>query len=254
MITSYIICTTPRSGSTLLCKLLASTKRTGSPNSFYHRAEFMHEWATEWHLPDASMVPKNDFEVAYLAAAVRAGKAGTEIFGLRLQKAYVTLLSDTLDRIFPGLPSDAHRFKQAFGEILYIHLTRVDKVAQAVSLVKAKQSGLWHLNADGTELERLTVPQEPRYDFGSIHREAVALERDDGAWVEWFDRHGISPLEIRYEAFAEHPARTLIDICKALGKEPPEAGLITPSLAKLSDAVSLEWIRRYKADLTQLGV
>jgi LPS sulfotransferase NodH len=66
MITSYIICTMPRSGSTLLCKLLASTGRTGNPNSFYHRAEFMREWAAEWGLPATDAVSKIDFDLAYL--------------------------------------------------------------------------------------------------------------------------------------------------------------------------------------------
>ncbi len=253
MITSYIICTTPRSGSTLLCQLLASTKRTGNPDSFYHQTKFMCEWAAEWNLPDADMISKNDFEVAYLAAAVEAGKAGTEIFGLRLQQKYLGLLSETLDRIYPRLPSDSHRFRKAFGEVLYIHLARTDKVAQAVSLVKAKQSGLWHLNADGTELEQLAAPQELRYDFDSIHREIEALKRQDGSWVEWFDKHQISPLRVLYEVFADHPAETLINICRALGVEPPEGGAIRPSLAKLSDAVSLEWMRRYKADLMDIG-
>jgi LPS sulfotransferase NodH len=35
---SLIICATPRSGTTLLCDLLAETGVTGTPNSFY-RAE-----------------------------------------------------------------------------------------------------------------------------------------------------------------------------------------------------------------------
>ena len=251
MITSYIICTTPRSGSTLLCRLLASTGSTGNPDSYYHRAEFMRDWAAKWGLPDADMVPKHDFDTAYLRAAVKAGKAGTGIFGLRLQQAYLTLLSETLDRLYPGLTSDAHRFESAFGKILYLHLARSDKVAQAVSLVKAQQTGLWHLNADGTELERLGAPKEPAYDFESIHREVIALERADDAWRKWFDYHQIAPLRISYEAFADHPAETLVDICRTLGSDPPEAGTIMPSLTRLSDAVSLEWVRHYKADLAE---
>lgn len=62
-----------------------------------------------------------------------------------------------------------------------------------------------------------------------------------------------APYGYGYEAFADRPAGTLIEICKALGAEPPEAGHVKPSLAKLSDAVSLEWIGRYKADLIKAG-
>jgi LPS sulfotransferase NodH len=135
----------------------------------------MREWAEEWGLRDVDRSSVNDFDTAYLAAAIRAGKAGTEIFGLRLQQKYLGMLSRTLDRIYPGLPSDVHRFNRAFGEILYLHLARADKVAQAVSLVKAEQSGLWHLNVDGTELERLAAPQEPQYDFGAINKKVNSL-------------------------------------------------------------------------------
>ena len=96
MTTSYIICTTPRSGSTLLCKLLASTSKAGDPHSFYHRAEYMREWAAKWGLPDPETVSRRDFDVAYLAAAVAAGKGGTPIFGMRLQQGYLQFLSETL--------------------------------------------------------------------------------------------------------------------------------------------------------------
>jgi LPS sulfotransferase NodH len=249
MTTSYIICTTPRSGSTLLCKLLAATGRAGNPDSFYHRDAFMREWAEEWGLPDAATLSKDAFDRAYLEAARRAGEAGTGIFGLRLQQEYLGRLSETLDRIYPGLPSDTHRFEQAFGPIVYLHLSRADKVAQAVSLVKAEQSGLWHLNADGTDYERLGPPREPAYDFEAIHREVADLERADRAWAVWFDRHRVTPMRLAYETLAERPAETLIEICKALGAAPPEADRVKPRLAKLSDAVSVEWARRYKADL-----
>jgi LPS sulfotransferase NodH len=249
MIASYIICTTPRSGSTLLCKLLASTGKAGHPDSFYHRPEFMCEWADEWGLPDTGTLSKSDFNRAYLAAAMKAGDAGTGIFGLRLQQEYLGLLSQTLDQIYPELPSDGDRFQRAFGKTLYLYLTREDKVAQAVSLVKAEQSGLWHLNADGTELERLAAPQELHYDFGRIHREVVALEQDDHAWGNWFKQQDIAPLRIRYEALAENPAGTLIQICEAFEVEPPNVGNIEPAVAKLSDAKSLEWMRRFRADL-----
>ena len=249
MIASYIICTTPRSGSTLLCKLLASTGKAGQPDSFYHRPKFMREWADEWGLSDSGTFSKSDFDRAYLAAAMKAGDAGTGIFGLRLQQKYLELLSQTLDHIYPGLLSDKDRFERAFGKTLYLHLTREDKVAQAVSLVKAEQSGLWHLNADGTELERSAEPQEIHYDLKRIYQEFVALERDDNAWDSWFKQQEITPVRIRYEALAKNPSATLIQIFEALEIEPPDLGKIEPEVAKLADAESLVWMRRFRADL-----
>jgi trehalose 2-sulfotransferase len=248
MINSYIICSTPRSGSTLLCKLLASTGRTGNPNSFYHRQEFMREWAAEWGLPEEAKLGA-DYDREYLAGAITAGKGGTPIFGMRLQRDYAAMLSQTLDRIHPGLPSDANRFERAFGEVLYLHLSRRDKVAQAVSLVKGEQTGLWHLNADGTELERVGVPRKPFYDFESIYREFASLQRQDRAWEEWFDQQGIAPLRIEYEALSEDPAGTVAQVCEALGVSVPEPDSLKIGVAKIADAESAEWVRRFRAEL-----
>jgi LPS sulfotransferase NodH len=248
MFHGYIICGTPRTGSTLLCNLLASTKKTGNPDSFYGR-KFMPAWAQEWRLPDRDTMSERDFNIAYLNAAVAAGTGGTGIFGLRLMRENLDELSAILDQIFPQLPSDKARLEKAFGRILYIYLSREDKLAQAISLVKAEQTGLWHIAPDGTEIERLSPPQEPHYDFARINREVLELESYDRAWNSWFDAQGIDPLCVGYETLSASPAAVLIGICETLGIPPPNAHDIKPGVAKLADETSLDWMRRYRSDI-----
>ncbi len=248
MFDGYIICGTPRTGSTLLCNLLASTKRAGNPDSFYGR-KFMSAWAEEWRLPDRGTMSERDFNIAYLNAAVAAGKGGAGIFGLRLMRENLDELSADLDQIFPQLPSDRARLEKAFGRILYIHLSREDKLAQAISLVKAEQTGLWHMAPDGTEIERLAPPKEPEYDFARINREVLELESYDAAWNSWFDAQGIEPLRIGYETLSANPAAELIGICEALGVQPPNARDVSPGVAKLADETSLDWMRRYRLEI-----
>lgn len=248
MFDSYIICGTPRTGSTLLCNLLASTKAAGHPDSFYGR-KFMPAWAAEWHLPDATSMSERAYAIAYLDAAIKAGKGGTQIFGLRLMRENLDELSAILDLIHPGLASDTARFETAFGHILYIHLLRQDKLGQAISLVKAEQTGLWHVAPDGTEIERLAPPQEPQYDFARLKEEVAKLEAYDLAWHAWFEEQGIAPLSIGYESLATDPAAMLIRICTALGVPAPDAEDVKPGVAKLADATSLDWTRRYHSDI-----
>lgn len=247
MTRGYIICTTPRSGSTLLCTMLAATGRAGCPDSFYHECDVMREWAAEWHLPDDGATSHADRERSYLRAVVAAGRGGTPLFAMRLQQAYLAPLAELLGLLYPGLPSDADRLAQAFGDIRYVHLTRDDKVAQAVSLVRARQSGLWHRATDGTERERSAPPRELRYDHAAIAREVAIQTRADQAWIGWFERYRIQPLRITYEAFVRDPASTVVRLCEALGVEPPAAPLIAPGLARLADAISVEWIARYRS-------
>lgn len=247
MFDGYIICGTPRTGSTLLCKLLASTKTAGDPHSFY-RQQDVWEWAEEWNLPDRDTMGELEFNVAYLNAAIAAGKGGTGIFGLRLMHENLDELSAILDRIFPQLPSDRARLEKAFGHILYIHLSREDKLAQAVSLIKAEQTGLWHIAPDGTEIERVAPPKEPQYDFERIQREVTELEAYDAAWNIWFAEQGITPLRVGYERLSSNPATTLLGICEALGVQAPDAEDVRLGVAKLSDDTSLDWVRRYRRD------
>ncbi|RWC49227.1 MAG: Stf0 sulfotransferase [Mesorhizobium sp.] len=247
MFDGYIICGTPRTGSTLLCKLLASTNTAGDPHSFYRRQD-VAEWAEEWKLPDRNTMSELEFNVAYLNAAIASGKGGTGIFGLRLMRENLDELSEILDRIFPQLPSDSARLEKGFGRILYIHLSREDKLAQAVSLIKAEQTGLWHIAPDGTEIERVAPPKEPQYDFERIQREVTELEAYDAAWNIWFGEQGITPLRVGYERLSSNPATMLLSICKALGVQAPDAEDVRPGVAKLSDDTSLDWMRRYRLD------
>lgn len=249
MFDSYIICGTPRTGSTLLCDLLASTRRAGAPDSFYGR-KFMPDWAATWHLPDPTTMSEREYAITYLDAAMKVGKAGTPIFGLRLMRENLDELSTLLDLIYPGLPSDKARFEKAFGTVLYIHLFRENKLEQAISYVKAEQTGLWHIAPDGTEIERLAPPQEPHYDFARLKSEVEMLEAFDKAWHGWFVAQGITPLTTGYETLAADPAASLIHICEALGIDAPDPRDVKPGVAKLSDATSRDWIRRYQVDRT----
>ena len=165
---SYIICTSPRSGSTLLCKLLASTGVAGKPDSHFHEPS-LERWLDYYDLrPDPAVSKKQRLSMIF-AAAISEGSADTGIFGLRLQRHSFAFFMKQLAVLHPESDGEYGRFQAAFGRTLFVHLTRTDKVAQAVSYVKAQQTGLWHMAPDGTELERLAPPKDPVYDLSLIH-------------------------------------------------------------------------------------
>lgn len=251
MFDGYIICGTPRTGSTLLCNLLAATGSAGNPDSYYGK-KFMADWAREWNLPDPATMREEDFDRIYLSAAIRAGKGGTGMFGLRLMRENLEDLMAILSRIFPGLESDAARLERAFGRLLYVHLTRKDKLAQAISYIKAQQTGLWHIAPDGTEIERLAPPQEPRYGFERIRDEVARLEAYDAAWNTWFAAQRITPLRVVYEQLEADPAATLQRVCETLGMPAPQAHEVRPGVARLSDATNEEWERLYRQDISAI--
>lgn len=244
----YVICGTPRTGSTLLCGLLADTGMAGAPDSFFW-APTLSDWAQEWGLPATRALD----EAAFLEAAIRAGRGGTPVFGLRLMQESLTGLRALLRRVLPepGEAGDAALMRRAFGELLFLHLSRADRVAQAVSLVKAEQTGLWHRGPDGREIERLAPPAPPRYDFTRLRRQVAALEAGDAAWEDWFRAQGITPLRLDYDALSADPAATLERVLAGLGLRLPDGAQVRPGVARLADALSAEWIARYHADLSR---
>lgn len=242
----YILCATPRSGSTLLCGLLAATGQAGDPHSFFRR-EDIAEWAAHWGVAQGDAGTPTA-ERAYLAAAIAAGRAGTPLFGLRLMAESLPELIALLDRLHPGLPSDRARLEAGFGRLAYLHLTRADPLAQAISRVLAQQTGLWHRAPDGSEIERTAPPRLPVYDHAAINAELAQLTRDAAQWHHWFAREGITPLTLSYEELASDPPATLARVCQALGLAPPPAGTVRPRTARLSDAVNRDWAARFRAE------
>jgi len=246
-IESCIVGSTPRSGSTLLCDLLTDTGVAGQPHSYFRR-EDISWWAEQFGVSTVDWRSGHEFDRAYMAAVLRQGTGGTRVFGLRLMWESVAGLLKKLDSFYPDLDSDNARFKAAFGTPAYLHLSREDKVAQAVSLLRAEQTGLWHVNADGTERERLKAGEAPAYSARDLSRLVAELEEHDRCWIRWFDEQNIQPLHITYEGLAAEPQETLATVLSALGLDPEVAEAVEPRTAKLANRENREWARRFRAE------
>ncbi len=244
---SYVICTTPRSGSTLLCKLLAATGVAGKPDSYFHTPS-LADWLQKFDLTPDDTTPAREILAAVFEAARLRGTAGTDVFGLRLQRKSFDFLFSQIDLLHPGLSSHGARFQAVFGKTLFIHLSRRNKLEQAVSFVRASQTGLWHRAPDGSELERLSPPQEPHYDADAITHHLAELTALDKAWQDWFAGEAIAPLRVNYDALSRDPEKTAARVLERLGLDPTAAQGLTPAVAKLADATSRNWMERFRTE------
>ncbi len=244
---TYIICATPRSGSTLLCDLLTETGVAGRPDSFFNFDAF--DWPNYFNLSTAKWNDNYDFDQSYLDAVLEYGTNNTSVFGMRLMWESLGDLEKRLESFFPGLPNDHARFRSAFGEPVYLYLCREDKVAQAVSDLRAEQTGLWHRWADGTERERLKSSGKAVYDAQALAQLVEVAHEHDAAWVKWFADNEITPVHFTYESLAVDPQETLATVLSALGLDATLAKNIKPKTAKLADDKSREWINRFRAEI-----
>ncbi|WP_299684717.1 Stf0 family sulfotransferase [uncultured Tateyamaria sp.] len=238
---SYILCTAPRSGSTMLCGMLSATGIAGAPQSYFHRPD-QTRWACDLGL-------SGDAPLDQIIATVRT-TATEGVTGIRLQQHSVAYL---MDRLSDKGATDPERLENVFGPLRYIWLRRQDKVAQAVSLLRAEQTGLWHRNADGTDLERIDPSRNNGYDADAITAQIAKFEAADRAWLNWFAEHRITPHATTYETFAEAPQKTLANLLTHIGYTPEQAqaqaGHIPVPTRKLADAISDDWTARYLADV-----
>lgn len=241
---AYVICTSPRSGSTLLCNLLAATGCAGLPDSHFHVPD-LSAWQRSHGLDPDTFASETEALKAVFAAAMRRGTGQTGMFGLRLQRDSFAYFMEQLARLHPGLASDRERIEAAFGRTHFLHLTRADKLDQAISLVRARQSGLWHRAPDGTEIERDGPGQPPVFDRAGLTANMHDLEQKDDDWRDWFRAQGITPQTITYDTLAADPAATLAAILDRLGIDPARASSVTPGVARLADSTNRDWKARY---------
>ncbi|MEP4196076.1 MAG: Stf0 family sulfotransferase [Aliishimia sp.] len=242
---SYIICTSPRSGSTLLCRLLDATRHAGHPDSHFHTPS-LSAWMQTYDIDQNAKTTKRDNLKAVFAAARTLGTGSSQIFGLRLQRASFDFFRQQLALLYPQSHTDKARIEAAFGRTAFIHLTRPNKLDQAISRLKAEQTGLWHRAADGAELERLSPPKAPQYDAAAISHHLAELTEQDAQWAAWFKREDIQPVQISYDDLSDDPLGVLSKTLDMLGLDPSLADTVTPPTAKLSDAVSLAWADRFR--------
>lgn len=72
MPSNYLICGTPRTGSTLLCQYLTSTEVAGRPHSYFRKQD-MTAWAESWRILSAN----GTYSFSHYLIAARAA-ASTE--------------------------------------------------------------------------------------------------------------------------------------------------------------------------------
>jgi LPS sulfotransferase NodH len=242
---SYLICATPRTGSSLLCGLLDSTGVAGHPESWFRQPD-ERAWAARWGIatpPDGS-----SGYGPYFRAAVAAGSTANRVFAARIMWGTMDEVTAHLAPLYPGRAGPASGLlSAAFGRTRFVYLRRGNVLAQAVSLLRAEQTGVWYETAHG----RQEPGGEPRFDFGQVRDRVRLIGEHNAAWEQWFAREGIRPLLVRYEELDADPVATARSVLAFLGLELPAGRQVTVRHRRLADEVNADWIERYRRCLRE---
>jgi trehalose 2-sulfotransferase len=249
---SYIICTTMRSGSTMLASGLQETGVAGRPEEYF---------APPVRLPQAQvfdMEPTRYRELLerhrlahpaerVLREIVTAGTTDNGVFGVKIhfQRPFSDFHNavEILQSCFGDRLSSPHElFSRAFPRLSYIWLRRSDRVAQAVSLFKAIKTNEF-VRVDGTH-DPINPISVDDFDFAAIRRLSDWLQSGDDGWRAFFRRHKIEPLTIDYEDLAANYEPTLHAVLDYLGLSSYCQAIVRTRHRRQADEISEQWVAR----------
>jgi LPS sulfotransferase NodH len=250
---TYLICTTPRSGSWLLSESLASTSVAGNPREWFHAAQEQDHRA-RWRMTHASDLAYVD----YLRHIRSRATTRNGICGIKVHYYQFAELREKLAHTPAAHRSRGVELSDFLPNIRYLWLTRRDKARQAISYYRAVQTNQWWLidgeaTGEGEEPSiAATPPIEPEFDPHHIRRLERLLVDHDERWAAYFKAHGIDPLVVHYEDLLEDRHRQIVRVLQWLGvREPEHVALPPPRLRRQATARTEDWLVRYTAFKTE---
>jgi LPS sulfotransferase NodH len=129
------------------------------------------------------------------------------------------------------------------GPLVFLRLTRRNRLRQAISLVRARQTGRW------SSRDKRRAEVRPTYDAVAIERAMRELAEQDARWDREVHATGVPTLEITYESLASRYIDTITDVTRFLRVDPLRSPRVDPPLRQLSDALTEDWVRRATEDI-----
>jgi trehalose 2-sulfotransferase len=224
---SLLLCAAPRTGSTLLCELLTGTDVLGYPKEPFAPAS-LAACAEAWDTPGPDVDP-----AAYLRAALRNGTSPDGTFSTKVMWDHV----DGLRRW--GRRRRRTEVFSLFPRPHALLVTRRDKVAAAVSWVRARSTGTWSRSPGGRN------PRPPTLDLDEITAAHRAQHAAEEGWRSLLAAVPTVPTAtLAYEDLAADHAAAVATAARLLGREvatPP----LRPTLTVQRDAWTVDAIARW---------
>jgi LPS sulfotransferase NodH len=216
------ICSTPRSGSYMLCRYMVNAG-LGVPHEYFN-PNIMRRIAPrlglgasvealKWRsrsirdrfplrLPDRT--GEENFLARYIAALIpRRCQSGLFAAKIHFDQYFTVLDNSTGRRLLDGG--------------LFIHLFREDLLRQAISRNYSYVTGRW---GDDEAVTTAPMPQGDLLDVRGIDREMATLADEDREWRIFFARNGLAPMSISYEQLCRDPPGFVAAVARRVSIDP----------------------------------
>lgn len=277
---SYLVCATPRSGSTLVCHALEETGVAGHPEEYFEALrhsgrprrpeeyfqgvedqtirDHLGERAIGAEPPPRSPLWSRAAYDRYLDWAFQTGTTPNGVFGAKLMWGYLNDFVSLLRNIprFRDLPL-AELLPAVFPQLTFVRVVRANKLRQAVSLWKAVQTATWRedqANAKAASVEENGFPYRDfmeehrprlRFHYRAIEHLLKQILAEEALWDAFFEHSGIRPILVLYENFEADYETSTLHLLDRLDLAPPRGFRFEPRMKRQSDLINDDWARRY---------
>ena len=231
---SYIICSTGRTGSTLLARTLGDLGYIGKPQEYWH----------EKTRPPLVETDSQCFK-DYLAEIIKKGTTDNGVFGMKTHWSHFELLVKSA-RQHLDLKNKTYFeiISTLFPNLSFIHIKRDELAKQAISAEIANQTGIFNVGKLPDQNRQLLL-----FKPLNIYRRIKWFEQDNKKWKNFFASNSINYYEVIYEDFTRSTQsiqETIIDVINFLKIKPlPEPSKIKVPIVKLSNKTNESWYYRY---------
>jgi len=237
--TACIICTAPRTGSSLLGEALTSTGRAGRPREYFdiHKRNEQN-WINQFKITQ---------DKDYLEKVIAAGTTPNGVFGLKLHWHQIPALaakfaSATGAQLKAPNAALNDLLQDRFSTVHYLWLRRRNTIAQGISYYRATRSDVWRVRTEDRSNSTAAVP----FDFAEIERFIKLVDGFDRGWHDFFTLKKIKPLALDYEDFIADYENTIRAICKYIGVDSDRLSIGSHAYRQQADSLSVEWEREYR--------
>jgi len=213
----YVLCSTPRCGSNLVGEMLRETGLAGDPHEYLNQryiAGFLRTREDKTRKLDVK---------DYLAQLERRRTSPNGVFGVKIHFEH-------LESLWKGRKKAAAAFLRGFDK--FVLLTRRDKIAQAVSLYKARETQIWSsLDYDFLDADDPRRAIKPGFDAVRIAKALSDLIADETHWRTLLESQSLPYVELCYEDVVADYAGQRTKLLAALGIDAAKAAA-APGLKK----------------------
>ncbi|MBE7384565.1 MAG: sulfotransferase [Leptolyngbya sp. SIO1E4] len=242
---SYIVCSTGRSGSTLLCRTLAQSKLCGNPQEYFH------------HRTIKQLGLKGDLEKfkEYCHSILQEGTTSNGVFGIKMHWWQMSEFLKIAKKI-PAFKekSELEILNTFFPNPKFVYIWRQDMVAQAVSTTIALQTDVWEKRARDDSYEMTAKAVAPK-DGGTkdiefqplkIYKWEENFKDQNKRWLAFLQENELNYHEVINESLVSDFENKMKAVIEFLEIDGIDENSLKAATKKQSTSTNRKFIQRYQ--------